>query len=218
MEQLRKNSLSLAIWSIIIPAAFTILALFSLSVFLPNSMIGNIKLFVTFLSCTEIPLAVFYFIFWFSFLDSLKDAYKDNNTMQIIKTIGIVSTALKIACITIGMFGSLIIAFADTRYSGTINATGTGILPTGGVENVVHGLMYASMLLSAIMFLLFRELSEPKSEMRIITLLLVILIPVWGIADTNLKSPVWAIIQIFIVILEFYFFWKIYKGFKFTGK
>ena len=89
-------------------------------------------------------------------------------------------------------------------------------MPTGGIENIAHSIMFAIVVLMCIMFLMLREMTEKKSEMRYLTLILPILIIMWSVIAINKTSPIWAALEIMVYVAEAMFFWKIYRGYVFA--
>ena len=218
MEQLRKDAAGLAVWNTVTPVAAVILAVFALNVFCKSGMRNGITWYVVFLLFTEIPLFVFYFSRWFSFLNSLKTGYEGNDTMRNAVRMGNIATALKLGCFALGATASLVIVMGNTGYNGTITASETGIMPTGVIQQIIESVMYAIVILFSIMFLFFRELTEKKSEMRILTVVQILLMVVWCRLTINSQSPVWGIFHILILLNEFLFLWKIYKGYEFVNQ
>lgn len=215
MEQLRKNAAGLAIWNTVVPVAALILGILSASLFLKGSRNG-ITWFVIFLVLTDVPLFVFYFTHWFQFLGSLKTCYEGNDTIRNAVRVGNIATALKIGCFTLGIISSLIIVISSGGYRGTINASEVGLIPTGNIQSIIHSIMMAILVLMSIMFLLLREQTEKKSEMRIIPILLIVFMLIYSTAAISDVKSFWGMSQIVILLLEFLFFWKISKGFVFS--
>lgn len=216
MEELRKNAARLAIWNLAVPVMAGLLTMFALSVFINNGVRNSVAWYVLFLAFTEIPLYIFYFIYWFRFLDSLKTCYDGNETVKNAVTMGNVATILKAVCFALGNIASLIIIVGGHRYNGTINGSECGLMPTGGIENIAHSIMFAIVVLMCIMFLMLREMTEKKSEMRYLTLILPILIIMWSAIAINKTSPIWAALEIMVYVAEAMFFWKIYRGYVFA--
>ena len=216
MEQFRKEAKKLAILNVVLQTLFIAISVFAVALFLSNPVNLRVKGFTFFLSITGVPLFGVLFCLWLQFLDELKSKYEGNETILSAVRMGRAAIALKIAYTLIGSFGALILANQSGIMQGSINASDFGLVPSNGAGTICKGLMFAIAPFTSFMYLLFAEVSERKSEMRFITLILALLSIVYLVSSACTDSIYTTILQPVFYIGESLFLWKIYKGDTFT--
>lgn len=217
MEELRKDAKKLAYTNLFIPLVFMVLGIISLGSFVSNNMIDGIKYHVTFMVFAELLLYIFYFFFWFNFLESFRRSYEGSNTIILAVNIAKVIMILKIVFMFFGIIASIVAVSRRGGWTGNIMTDEWGLYTEGTIKYIYIGLRVIVFALTSIMYFLLSESTERKSEMWFISLTLIALAIVTCVTDIKSEAYGWLILKYVYYILEFVFLYRIAQGYEFKG-
>ncbi len=217
MEELRKDAKKLAYANLFIPLVFMVLGIISLGSFVSNNMIDGIKYHVTFMVFAELLLYIFYFFFWFNFLESFRRSYEGSNTIIPAVKIAKVIMILKIVFMFFGIIASIVAVSRRGGWTGNIMTDEWGLYTEGTIKYIYIGLRVIVFALTSIMYFLLSESTERKSEMWFISLTLIALAIVTCVTDIKSEAYGWLILKYVYYILEFVFLYRIAQGYEFKG-
>ncbi|MBQ4301176.1 MAG: hypothetical protein II765_06540 [Lachnospiraceae bacterium] len=217
MEELRKDAKKLAYTNLFIPLVFMVLGIISLGSFVSNNMIDGIKYHVTFMVFAELLLYIFYFFFWFNFLESFRRSYEGSNTIIPAVNIAKVIMILKIVFMFFGIIASIVAVSRRGGWTGNIMTDEWGLYTEGTIKYIYIGLRVIVFALTSIMYFLLSESTERKSEMWFISLTLIALAIVTCVTDIKSEAYGWLILKYVYYILEFVFLYRIAQGYEFKG-
>jgi hypothetical protein len=156
---------------------------------------------------------------WLLFLEDLKKAYDGNETIKNAVCMGQIAIWLKIAASVIGFITAAIVVNNIGVRNVSITSYEFGLINKGGsIELLCKTLIAASAPFTAIMYVLLWTVSERKSEMRVITMILAVLALFYITATVKTfeeSAWVWGLLEMITPVVEYLFLWRIYKGAEF---
>jgi hypothetical protein len=219
MEQLRNDAKRLALLNVLLTTVFSILSILSLVIFCGNTLNMHLKAHTVLMSVVGVPIFAILFYLWLLFLEDLKKAYEGNETIKNAVCVGQIAIWLKVAASVIGFIAASIVVNHIGVRNVSITSYEFGIINKGGsIELICKSLIAASAPFTAIMYVLLWTVSERKSEMRVITMVLAVLALFYMTATVKTfeeSSWPWGMLELATPVVEYLFLWKIYKGAEF---
>ena len=219
MEQLRNDAKRLAFLNVLLTTLFTLIASLSLSALCFNPMNMHLQAHTVIVTVVGIPLYAILFYLWLQFLEDLKQAYDGNETIKNAVCLGQIAIWIKAAATVIGFIAALIVVNHIGVRNVSITSYEFGLIPKGGgIEFICKSLIASSAPFTAIMYVLLWTISERKSEMRVITMILAVLSLFYMTATVKTfeeSSWFWGMLELATPVVEYLFLWRIYKGAEF---
>ena len=215
MEQFRKDTRTLAIWNLVVPVIFYIITLIFFVGPHPRLNDLNAKPFVGWGCVLCLLLIPMRYYLWFKFFKGMKKSYPGNQNMEFAMNMGNVAyISLSIAFVVsfiATIFGAFIIN--PDKFSFDFNAS--GILPHNGYGERCNILIQSAEFFIALMYYYLARLTEPKSKVRKLAVLLALRWPLLLIITLYIPQIVLVIVHFVYWIIEFMFLMQIAGGYEF---
>lgn len=218
MEELRKNSLKLAVWNLVLNVSVFILMVVYISG--PHQALNssNIRAFTAW-NCVmyAVLLSIVYYL-WFKFFKNLRDAYPDSTNISYAARIGKIAIILFSIAGALGLIATVFDAFIITPDQFGCDFNIRGIFPKDTVGMRGNELSSGAAFLMSLTFYFLIRSTEPKSYMRALTIILALRVPIQLSMFLIPASSVLVSLTYLFCIVEFLFLIQIYKGFEFETK
>lgn len=215
MEELRKRSLKLAIWDLSVSAVVFLITVLFLGGKNPAINEFNIKAFTAWNCVMYAALLPFLYYQWFKFFEAFKDAYPDNRNLINTIRLGKIAFILYSVAASFGLIASIFDAFIITPEAFGCDFNVHGIIPKNAVGSRCNDLITGAGYLMALMYYFLSRQTEPKSTMRVLTIILAIKVPFFLIVSLASTSIYLIFIDVIFWVTEFLFLMQIYNGYEF---
>lgn len=216
MEELRKNSKSLAILNLFVTLVLFVITAVFFNGKHPLLNGDNMKAFTAWMCVMYAFLLPVLYFFWFRFLRNLKDAYPDNKNVGNTAKLGIIAIILYSIAAVVGITATFFDTFIITPDSFGFDMNQHGIFPKNVVGTHSNDIVTGAGFLIAVMYYFLSRLTEPGSTMRKLTVILIFRIPVIYIMTVFTTSIYLFVVDAIFWIAEFLFLMQIHKGFVFS--
>ena len=216
MEELRKRSLKLAIWDLGVTVLVSILIIVFYTGKNPLINQTDLKAFTAWNCVMYAALLPVLYYQWLKFFKAMKDAYPDNDILRQTIRLGKIAYIIYAVASAIGLIVTVFDTFIVTPDAfGWTNNT-YGLFPKNNIGLRCNDLITAAGGLISVMFLFLCKHEEPKSKMRVLTIILALEIPSTMIISLAIQSIIlMSFVYAIFWISEFLFLIQIYKGYEF---
>jgi hypothetical protein len=213
MEQLKQDARRLAVWNLAVSVAFFIIMAIFFSGKNPRIAQADMLSFTGWNCFVEVIMLPLLFYLWFRFFKGLKNAYPDNNDIKYAARIGTIAYIMISVAFAAAWIAAILDAYIITpdRFGCNINAY--GIIPNNAVGQRCDVIQGAAKWMICLMYYILFKLSEPKSTMRRLTLILALRSPFMILVSLVVKMTFNVIfLDVIFWIVEFIFLWQISKA------
>ena len=215
MEELKKRALSLAIWDLSVSVVVFLITVIFLGGKNPAINGSNIKAFTAWNCVMYAVLLPFLYCQWFKFFKAMKDAYPDNINLRHTIRLGKIAFIMYAVAAAFGLVASVFDAFIITPDAFGCDFNVHGIIPKNAVGVRCNDLITGAGYLMAIMYYFLCRQTEPKSTMRVLTIILALRVPFFIIVSLATTSMYLIFFDVIFWMSEFLFLMQIYKGYTF---
>lgn len=213
MEQLKQNAKNLAVWNLAVSVVFFIIMAIFFSGQNPRIAQADMLSFTGWNCFIEIIMLPLLFYLWFRFFKGLKNAYPDNMDINYAARIGTIAYIMISVAFAAAWIAAILDAYIITpdRFGCNINVY--GIIPNNAVGQRCDVIQGAAKWMICLMYYILFMLSEPKSTMRRLTLILALRSPFMILVSLVVKMTFNVIfLDVIFWIVEFIFLWHISKA------
>ena len=217
MELLKKDSGRLAIWNLVAPFGFLgigLILVMSMSYFKPQEVMA---ILAGIGALFEVPLFIFFFLYWFKFLIGINRCYKDNAKLMYADIIGWIAISLRLLMSFIGLMLVIFVVFIKSNHYVSIQFLPSGMYLQGPILQVSHTVYLIISVLFCVMYLLFMLASERKTAVRTLSLIIVIVQGSLAFFPMLFPTLPWIILEIALAVTTLMFFWEIHRGYVFPS-
>ena len=215
MEELRKRALKLAIWDLAVSVAVFVITVVFLGGKQPIINRFNLKAFTAWNCVMYAVLLPFLYCQWFKFFKAMKDAYPDNISLKNSIRLGKIAFIMYTIAAALGLIATVFDAFIITPESFGCDFNVHGIIPKNAVGARCNDLITGAGYLMALMYYFLCRQTEPKSTMRVLTIILALRVPFFLIVSLATVSIYLIFFDVIFWISEFLFLMQIHKGYVF---
>jgi len=215
MEELRKRALKLAIWDLAVSVAVFVITVVFLGGKQPIINRFNMKAFTAWNCVMYAVLLPFLYCQWFKFFKAMKDAYPDNISLKNSIRLGKIAFIMYTIAAALGLIATVFDAFIITPESFGCDFNVHGIIPKNAVGARCNDLITGAGYLMALMYYFLCRQTEPKSTMRVLTIILALRVPFFLIVSLATVSIYLIFFDVIFWISEFLFLMQIHKGYVF---
>lgn len=215
MEELRKRSLKLGIWDLSVSAAVFLITIIFLAGKNPILNRTNIEAFTVWNCVMYAVLLPFLYCQWFKFFKAMKDSYPDNINLKHTVRLGKIAFIMYTVAASVGLIATIFDAFIITPDAFGCDFNVHGIIPKNAVGARCNDLITGAGYLMALVYYFLCRQTEPKSTMRVLTIILALKVPFFMIISLATTSIYLVFIDVIFWVSEFIFFMQIYKGYEF---
>ena len=206
MEKLKKDALRLAVWYILVmiisfAGGYIAGPDYPIRTMAGVAIISNIAFVV-------------YYSFWAMFLKDFKERYESNESMP---------QWLRSGFIRKGLLAALFITVVIAILYMTVLSDNTAVSDLSKlhiIEHVDKTVTAFAIVLTACAYFMFSKMNDNSSFMHTLTVILgvlTIVYVVYAVFSTSMDD-IFSFIQIVVeYVMQSVFFWKIHKGYEFTG-
>jgi len=216
MEELRKRSLKLAIWDL---GVKVLVAVFIITFHAGKNPLINqidVKALTAWYCVMYVAILPFLYHQWFRFFKAMNDAYPDNDNLRHTIRLGNIAYIIYAVATALGLIATVFDTFIVTPdvYGWTNNIN--GIFPKNAVGVRCNDLIVGAGFLMAVMYYFLCRQVEPKSKMRVLTIILSLELPLTMIISLAIQSiTLMTFVSAIFWISQFLFLMQIYKGYEF---
>lgn len=215
MEELRKRALKLAIWDLAVSVAVFVITVVFLGGKQPIINRFNLKAFTAWNCVMYAVLLPFLYCQWFKFFKAMKDAYTDNISLKNSIRLGKIAFIMYTIAAALGLIATVFDAFIITPESFGCDFNVHGIIPKNAVGARCNDLITGAGYLMALMYYFLCRQTEPKSTMRVLTIILALRVPFFLIVSLATVSIYLIFFDVIFWVSEFLFLMQIHKGYVF---
>lgn len=215
MEELRKRALKLAIWDLAVSVAVFVITVVFLGGKQPIINRFNLKAFTAWNCVMYAVLLPFLYCQWFKFFKAMKDAYPDNISLKNSIRLGKIAFIMYTIAAALGLIATVFDAFIITPESFGCDFNVHGIIPKNAVGARCNDLITGAGYLMALMYYFLCRQTEPKSTMRVLTIILALRVPFFLIVSLATVSIYLIFFDVIFWVSEFLFLMQIHKGYVF---
>lgn len=215
MEELRKRALKLAIWDLAVSVAVFVITVVFLGGKQPIINRFNLKAFTAWNCVMYAVLLPFLYCQWFKFFKAMKDAYPDNISLKNSIQLGKIAFIMYTIAAALGLIATVFDAFIITPESFGCDFNVHGIIPKNAVGARCNDLITGAGYLMALMYYFLCRQTEPKSTMRVLTIILALRVPFFLIVSLATVSIYLIFFDVIFWVSEFLFLMQIHKGYVF---
>lgn len=215
MEELRKRALKLAIWDLAVSVAVFVITVVFLGGKQPIINGFNMKAFTAWNCVMYAVLLPFLYCQWFKFFKAMKDAYPDNISLKNSIRLGKIAFIMYTIAAALGLIATVFDAFIITPESFGCDFNVHGIIPKNAVGARCNDLITGAGYLMALMYYFLCRQTEPKSTMRVLTIILALRVPFFLIVSLATVSIYLIFFDVIFWVSEFLFLMQIHKGYVF---
>lgn len=215
MEELRKRALKLAIWDLAVSVAVFVITVVFLGGKQPIINRFNMKAFTAWNCVMYAVLLPFLYCQWFKFFKAMKDAYPDNISLKNSIRLGKIAFIMYTIAAALGLIATVFDAFIITPESFGCDFNVHGIIPKNAVGARCNDLITGAGYLMALMYYFLCRQTEPKSTMRVLTIILALRVPFFLIVSLATVSIYLIFFDVIFWVSEFLFLMQIHKGYVF---
>lgn len=215
MEELRKRALKLAIWDLAVSVAVFVITVVFLGGKQPIINRFNMKAFTAWNCVMYAVLLPFLYCQWFKFFKAMKDAYPDSISLKNSIRLGKIAFIMYTIAAALGLIATVFDAFIITPESFGCDFNVHGIIPKNAVGARCNDLITGAGYLMALMYYFLCRQTEPKSTMRVLTIILALRVPFFLIVSLATVSIYLIFFDVIFWISEFLFLMQIHKGYVF---
>lgn len=213
MEELRKRALKLAIWDLAVSVAVFVITVVFLGGKQPIINRFNLKAFTAWNCVMYAVLLPFLYCQWFKFFKAMKDAYPDNISLKNSIRLGKIAFIMYTIAAALGLIATVFDAFIITPESFGCDFNVHGIIPKNAVGARCNDLITGAGYLMALMYYFLCRQTEPKSTMRVLTIILALRVPFFLIVSLATVSIYLIFFDVIFWVSEFLFLMQIHKGY-----
>jgi hypothetical protein len=160
-------------------------------------------------------LLPFLYCQWFKFFKAMKDAYPDNISLKNSIRLGKIAFIMYTIAAALGLIATVFDAFIITPESFGCDFNVHGIIPKNAVGARCNDLITGAGYLMALMYYFLCRQTEPKSTMRVLTIILALRVPFFLIVSLATVSIYLIFFDVIFWVSEFLFLMQIHKGYVF---
>lgn len=215
MEQFRKDTKTLAIWNLVVPVIFLIITAIFFAGAHPRLNELNAKPFVGWGCVLCLLLIPMRYYMWFRFFKGMKNSYPGSQHMEFAMNLGNAAYISLSGAFVVSFIATVLGAFIINPDTFSFDFNSCGILPHNKYGERCNILIQSAEFLISLMYYFLTLLTEPKSKMRKLALLLALKWPLFLVITLYIPEIALVIMHFAYWVIEFIFLMQIGGGYLF---